>query len=163
MAPNQLGEFIKNRRIELDLSLREVADKAGISAAQLSRIENGLSKRPAEDTIERIAYALNSDVDNIALLAGVVREEAQSDVMKSLQSYYGEQMTFEELGVINLFNETRANYSLSTLDDSIKDVVSRFSGLSEETDRIELEKEMRAAYDLYFKRREFRNRSRNSD
>lgn len=53
---------IKERREELDLSQRELAEKAGISQSFLCDIEQGRSK-PSIDTALKIAEALNiSDV-----------------------------------------------------------------------------------------------------
>ena len=53
---------IKERREELDLSQKELAEKAGISQSFLCDIEQGRSK-PSIDTALKIAEALNiSDV-----------------------------------------------------------------------------------------------------
>mgnify|MGYP003427311389 CR=1 FL=1 len=51
---------IKERREELDLSQKELAEKAGISQSFLCDIEQGRSK-PSIDTALKIADALNID------------------------------------------------------------------------------------------------------
>lgn len=52
-----LGKYLRKARIDLDLSLRELADQVGISPAQLSAIETG--KRDAKtDVIEKMANAI---------------------------------------------------------------------------------------------------------
>ena len=51
---------IKERREELDLSQKELAEKAGISHSFLCDIEQGRSK-PSIDTALKIAEALNID------------------------------------------------------------------------------------------------------
>src|SRR5207244_11166239 len=38
---SELGNAVRRRREQQDLSLRDVADKTGVSASTLSRIENG--------------------------------------------------------------------------------------------------------------------------
>ena len=54
---------IKERREELDLSQKELAEKVGISQSFLCDIEQGRSK-PSIDTALKIAEALNiSDVN----------------------------------------------------------------------------------------------------
>lgn len=59
-----LGEAIKRRRSELDLSLRDVADKTGVSASTLSRIENGTG-RPDAETIAVLSDWLEIPVQRI--------------------------------------------------------------------------------------------------
>ena len=44
----ELGRAIRRRRVELDLSLRDVADATSVSASTLSRIENGTGKPDAD-------------------------------------------------------------------------------------------------------------------
>ena len=51
---------IKERREELDLSQKDLAEKAGISQSFLCDIEQGRSK-PSIDTALKIAEALNID------------------------------------------------------------------------------------------------------
>ena len=60
----ELGKAIKRRREELDLSLRDVADKIDVSASTLSRIENGTG-RPDADNIARITRWLDMPVDRL--------------------------------------------------------------------------------------------------
>lgn len=60
----ELGRAIKRRREELGLSLRDVADKTGVSASTLSRIENGTGK-PDADNIARLTSWLNMPVDRV--------------------------------------------------------------------------------------------------
>jgi len=59
-----LGEAIKRRRRELDLSLRDVADKTRVSASTLSRIENGTG-RPDAETIAVLSEWLEIPVQRI--------------------------------------------------------------------------------------------------
>ena len=60
----ELGQAIKRRREELKLSLRDVADKTGVSASTLSRIENGTGK-PDADNIARLTDWLDMPVDRV--------------------------------------------------------------------------------------------------
>lgn len=47
------------RRIELELTQAEVAARAGLTQADVSRLERGLGN-PTEETLERLAVALDS-------------------------------------------------------------------------------------------------------
>src|SRR5258708_25620616 len=60
----ELGRAIRRRRIELSLSLRDVADKTGVSASTLSRIENGTGK-PDADNIARLAAWLDMPMERV--------------------------------------------------------------------------------------------------
>ncbi len=63
----ELGRAIRRRREELTLSLRDVANKTGVSASTLSRIENGTGK-PDADNIARLTSWLDMPMERI--LAG---------------------------------------------------------------------------------------------
>jgi transcriptional regulator with XRE-family HTH domain len=57
MNMNNLGEFIRQKREELDISLRELAKKIGVSAAFLSDIELG-RRNPSDDVMKKLAREL---------------------------------------------------------------------------------------------------------
>jgi transcriptional regulator with XRE-family HTH domain len=60
----ELGRAVKRRREELMLSLRDLADKTGVSASTLSRIENGTGK-PDADNIARLTAWLDMPMERI--------------------------------------------------------------------------------------------------
>ena len=60
----ELGRAINRRRRELGMSLRDVADKTGVSASTLSRIENGTGK-PDADNIARLTLWLEVPMERI--------------------------------------------------------------------------------------------------
>src|SRR5947208_16728234 len=60
----ELGRAVKRRREETGLSLRDVADKTGVSASTLSRIENGTGK-PDADNIARLTEWLNMPMERV--------------------------------------------------------------------------------------------------
>src|SRR5712691_3533176 len=60
----ELGRAIRRRRDELSLSLRDVADKTGVSASTLSRIENGTGK-PDADNIARLTHWLDMPMERV--------------------------------------------------------------------------------------------------
>ncbi len=64
LSTMELGRAIKRRRQELKLSLRDVADKTGVSASTLSRIENGTGK-PDADNIASLSTWLDMPIDRI--------------------------------------------------------------------------------------------------
>ena len=54
----KIGERIRNRRKELNLSLRELGEKTGVSASFLSQVEND-QVSPSLNSLQSIATALN--------------------------------------------------------------------------------------------------------
>src|SRR5438876_729024 len=64
ISTSELGQAIKRRREELNLSLRDVGDLTQVSSSTLSRIENGTG-RPDADNIARITRWLDMPVDRL--------------------------------------------------------------------------------------------------
>ena len=56
---------IKEYRIKRGLTLKEVADKCGISAGYLCHLEKGSRGNPSTDVMEKIAISLNKSIPEI--------------------------------------------------------------------------------------------------
>ena len=72
MEPKQaaeLGRLIRDRRNDLGLSVRQLAEKAGMNFATLSRIEQGQFAAPGPDKLARIAEALGISTADLFALA----------------------------------------------------------------------------------------------
>jgi transcriptional regulator with XRE-family HTH domain len=65
-----LGTRLRQLRRGAKLTQREVAERIPMSAANLSRVENGEQGPPSDETIERLAHALNADAPELLALAG---------------------------------------------------------------------------------------------
>jgi transcriptional regulator with XRE-family HTH domain len=61
---DELGNAVRRRREQQNLSLRDVADETGVSASTLSRIENGTGK-PDADNIARLAAWLDMPIERV--------------------------------------------------------------------------------------------------
>lgn len=57
----EIMERLKNRRVELDISYQELADKTGLSKSTLQRYETGSIKNMPLDKLEIVANALKVD------------------------------------------------------------------------------------------------------
>jgi len=68
---------IKDLREGLGLTLEELADKVGVSANQLSKIERGAGTRPK--TLKRLAAALEVGADTLRVKKGLQEEEGSAD------------------------------------------------------------------------------------
>jgi transcriptional regulator with XRE-family HTH domain len=61
-ASLMLGQMVHDRRVELGLTQAELAERAGMTQPQLSRLESG-GATPTVPLLARIAAALNADLD----------------------------------------------------------------------------------------------------
>lgn len=62
---NKFGEFLKLIREEEKMSVRDLAEKSGLSCVTISLLENGKSS-PNPVTIAKLSKALNCDYDLLA-------------------------------------------------------------------------------------------------
>jgi transcriptional regulator with XRE-family HTH domain len=72
-----LGETIRRAREGFGFSIRELGRRAGVSAAQLSRIEAGQVEQPSIDTLVAVARALDRNPKPLLIVSGHIgRDEA---------------------------------------------------------------------------------------
>lgn len=68
-----LGEFLQEQRQHAQLSLRQLADRAGVSNPYLSQIERGLRK-PSAEVLQQIAKALRISAEALYVRAGLLEQ-----------------------------------------------------------------------------------------
>jgi transcriptional regulator with XRE-family HTH domain len=69
-----LGDYLKEQRVAARLSLRQLAEQAGVSNPYLSQIERGLRK-PSAEVLQQIAKALRISAEQLYIRAGIVSPE----------------------------------------------------------------------------------------
>jgi transcriptional regulator with XRE-family HTH domain len=70
----ELGGFIREQRRHAEMSLRSLADRAGVSNPYLSQIERGLRK-PSAEILQRLAEALRISAETLYVKAGILEED----------------------------------------------------------------------------------------
>ncbi len=80
-----LGTFIKEQRTRSALSVRKLADQAGISNPYLSQIERGLRK-PSAEILKSIARALEISTESLYERAGLLDTIERTGVERSIES-----------------------------------------------------------------------------
>jgi len=70
-----IGEFIREQRQLAEMSLRRLADVAGVSNPYLSQIERGLRK-PSAQILQQLAKALQVSAETMYVRAGMLDAEA---------------------------------------------------------------------------------------
>ncbi len=110
------GEFIKEKRINKNISLREFCKRMEVDASNWSKIERGLLAPPQDnEKLQSIAQLLDIQVgsaewkemkDFASIDAGIIPEDIRSDerVLKSLPMFFrtlrSDKPTSEELDML---------------------------------------------------------------
>ncbi|GGZ51101.1 helix-turn-helix transcriptional regulator [Streptomyces subrutilus] len=74
-----LGAYLREQRRQAQLSLRQLADAAGVSNPYLSQIERGLRK-PSADILQQLAKALRISAETLYVQAGMLDERDRDEV-----------------------------------------------------------------------------------
>src|SRR4051812_4655053 len=69
-----LGDYLRDQRRGAQLTLRQLADQAGVSNPYLSQIERGL-RRPSADVLQQLAKALRISAETLYVRAGILKPE----------------------------------------------------------------------------------------
>jgi transcriptional regulator with XRE-family HTH domain len=81
--PQDVGGFIRDLRQTARISLRQLADRAGVSNPYLSQIERGLRK-PSAEVLQQLASALRVSTPAMYLRAGLLDSEGQQGVLAAI-------------------------------------------------------------------------------
>ena len=81
----ELGEHIREQRRQAELSMRKLADLAGVSNPYLSQIERGL-RHPSAEILRQIARALEISSEELYVRAGILDErDTRPDVVAEIR------------------------------------------------------------------------------
>ncbi len=81
---NSIGEYIREQREQAKISMRQLAQSAGVSNPSLSQIERGLRK-PSADILQQIAKGLRISAEALYVQAGILEDRpADSGVRSAL-------------------------------------------------------------------------------
>jgi transcriptional regulator with XRE-family HTH domain len=74
-----LGEYIANQRRAAGVTIRQLAEQAGVSNPYLSQIERGL-RRPSAEVLQQLAKALRISAETLYVEAGILEARPTPDV-----------------------------------------------------------------------------------
>jgi transcriptional regulator with XRE-family HTH domain len=81
---NSIGEYIREQREQAKISMRQLAQSAGVSNPYLSQIERGLRK-PSADILQQLAKGLRISAEALYVQAGILEDRpADSGVRSAL-------------------------------------------------------------------------------
>lgn len=95
-----LGQFIKLRREEAELSFKKLGNACGVSDSEIMKIENGTRKKPNWDTLCRIAEVLNFHPFELLTAAGYITND---DIHPNSQIHGLEKLDAEEIKTVQIF------------------------------------------------------------
>ena len=87
---DKFGATVRREREKLEIGLREMAKKIGVSPTYLSKVERDEFPPPAEDKVKAIAEILDLDVDELLALSGKV----SSDLTQIIREHPREMASF---------------------------------------------------------------------
>jgi transcriptional regulator with XRE-family HTH domain len=82
-AAQDIGSFIRAQREAAQVSVRQLAEKAGVSNPYLSQIERGLRK-PSAEVLNQIAKALRLSAEVLYVRAGILEPAEPSAVRDAI-------------------------------------------------------------------------------
>lgn len=74
MTVESLGSYLRDQRVAAELSLRQLAEQAGVSNPYLSQIERGL-RRPSAEVLQQLAKALRISAEQVYVQAGILNPD----------------------------------------------------------------------------------------
>jgi transcriptional regulator with XRE-family HTH domain len=77
-----IGDYIKQQREQAKISLRQLAQAAGVSNPYLSQIERGLRK-PSADILQQIAKGLRISAEALYVQAGILEDRPGDSGVRS--------------------------------------------------------------------------------
>src|SRR5438045_6824389 len=79
---NQIGGYIRQQREQARISLRQLAQAAGVSNPYLSQIERGL-RRPSAEILQQIAKGLRISAEVLYVQAGILEDRPADSGVRS--------------------------------------------------------------------------------
>lgn len=82
MTVESLGGYLREQRVSAGVSLRQLAEQAGVSNPYLSQIERGL-RRPSAEVLGQLAKALRISAEQLYVQAGILNPD--EDEIRSVE------------------------------------------------------------------------------
>ena len=79
---NEIGDYIRQQREQAKISLRQLAQAAGVSNPYLSQIERGL-RRPSAEILQQIAKGLRISAEVLYVQAGILEDRPADSGVRS--------------------------------------------------------------------------------
>lgn len=83
---NAFGKALKEARLRMKKTLREVGDYAGLSIGYMSDIEQGRKTAPDLETVRKLQDFLRVEDDVLVILASEARTKRPTEIVQQIQN-----------------------------------------------------------------------------
>jgi transcriptional regulator with XRE-family HTH domain len=112
-----IGAYIKEQREQAKISLRQLAQSAGISNPYLSQIERGL-RRPSADILQQIAKGLRISAEALYVQAGFLEDRPPGSVVREAVLTDQQLTERQKQMLIEIYESFRKETALARAADS---------------------------------------------
>jgi transcriptional regulator with XRE-family HTH domain len=115
-----IGAYIRDQREQAKISLRQLAQSAGISNPYLSQIERGL-RRPSADILQQIAKGLRISAEALYVQAGFLEDRAPGSVVRDAVLTDAELTERQKQMLIEIYESFRKETLIARADAELED------------------------------------------
>jgi transcriptional regulator with XRE-family HTH domain len=118
MNVNGIGSYIREQREQARISLRQLAQNAGISNPYLSQIERGL-RRPSADILQQIAKGLRISAEALYVQAGFLEDRPPGSMVREAVMTDPELTQRQRQMLIEIYESFRKETAAAVAADAI--------------------------------------------
>jgi transcriptional regulator with XRE-family HTH domain len=115
---NTIGSYIREQREQARISLRQLAQNAGISNPYLSQIERGL-RRPSADILQQIAKGLRISAEALYVQAGFLEDRPPGSMVREAVMTDPELTQRQRQMLIEIYESFRKETAAAAAADAI--------------------------------------------
>jgi transcriptional regulator with XRE-family HTH domain len=120
MNVNTIGSYIREQREQARISLRQLAQNAGISNPYLSQIERGL-RRPSADILQQIAKGLRISAEALYVQAGFLEDRPPGSMVRESVMTDPELTQRQRQMLIEIYESFRKETAAAAAADAIEE------------------------------------------
>ncbi len=114
-----IGSYIREQREQAKISLRQLAQSAGISNPYLSQIERGL-RRPSADILQQIAKGLRISAEALFVQAGLLEDRPAGSVVRDAVLSDLELTERQKQMLIEIYESFRKETAIARAADAVE-------------------------------------------
>jgi transcriptional regulator with XRE-family HTH domain len=115
-----IGAYIREQREQAKISLRQLAQNAGISNPYLSQIERGL-RRPSADILQQIAKGLRISAEALYVQAGFLEDRPPGSMVREAVLSDPELTERQRQMLIEIYESFRRETALASGENPVED------------------------------------------
>jgi transcriptional regulator with XRE-family HTH domain len=89
---SQLGQHLRDRRVELGWSIRDLEQRSGVHNSQITRIETGQIKDPAIHKVQRLCTAMDLSATQLLINDGQLERPSHGHLIELIAPYLPEDL-----------------------------------------------------------------------